>query len=71
MNPERHAEYVRVSRADLRTLLDWYDEPEHDTWGDDVPQVVRRLRRQVEKLQTNLEYDAARAHIDGRESDES
>lgn len=48
MSTEQSAELMRVSRSDLRTLLDWYDEPEYDTWAFEVNQIVERLRRQLD-----------------------
>jgi hypothetical protein len=43
-----NADYVRVEQAALRTLLDWYDEPEQDTWGLDVVHAAQRLRLQLD-----------------------
>lgn len=42
------AEYVRVERVALRTLLDWYDEPENPEWDIDVAHAAQRLRLQID-----------------------
>lgn len=48
--PLLNAETVAVERAALRTLLDWYDEPEQDTWGLDVVHAAQRLRLQLDHV---------------------